>query len=364
MKLMTRYVRAAYEIKQKLLRALRRTPLPVTPSVRQSYVKSIKYPVQFYDFIYDMLHPTTRSVTTLKQDSSQAISAVRFKNIVELLSKGEHPVQYPVAAEIALYADRIRSNLRSFDHPPRHTDVGQHFSSSSSLGIKGRLLANLVRISRPKSCLEAGTAYGISTHFIATAQASCGIEPRIVTIEGFSPQTEISALSLIDKYGVSVRPLHGMVDEVLKQLASEPSTFDFFFHDARHRGDDYVNDFLTVLPMLNPGALVVIDDIRWDELSTSKVEPSSGACYQGWLEVVQHKRVACAIEVDGSIGVMLIGDHHADFTASANISRKRGRAADEGGWRKSARRPPPARRYGRARLQVGPIRVDVGRKCY
>jgi hypothetical protein len=43
-------------------------------------------------------------------------------------------------------------------------DVGLHFGVSSSLGHKGRLLANVIRLCRSERCLELGTAYGNVGH--------------------------------------------------------------------------------------------------------------------------------------------------------------------------------------------------------
>ena len=56
---------------------------------------SIKYPAQFYDFVYNMIRPITRSLTTLKQDSSQSISSVRFRNAVKLLCDGSMSSRTP-----------------------------------------------------------------------------------------------------------------------------------------------------------------------------------------------------------------------------------------------------------------------------
>ena len=73
---------------------------------------------------------------------------------------------------------------------------------------KARLVFNLVRASKPNSCLEIGTAYGISAFLIARCQELCSVQPHVVTIENFSPQKEISKSFLQKHCPQGVKTLH------------------------------------------------------------------------------------------------------------------------------------------------------------
>ena len=267
----------------------------------------LKYPVQFYNFVYEQLSPLNHKLAILKSNAGNKPLAIRFDKFLDMLKYGEHPVQMPSAIDIALYADRMRSDLRAFDNLYRHYDVGEHFSISSSIGKKGRLLMNAVRSCRLTSCLEIGTAYGVSAFFIMEAQKQCEMEPRLTTIEGYSPQKEISSKFLGERYGDAVRLLHGGKRDLLHEISTSSSDqFDFIFHDGGHRGDDYVEDFETLVPVLRHEAIIIIDDIRWDEEGTGNqpTKKSIRSCHQGWLEIIQHQKVKCAVEVDDSIGII------------------------------------------------------------
>jgi predicted O-methyltransferase YrrM len=99
-----------------------------------------------------------------------------------------------------------------------------------------------------------------------------------------------------------------MTDEMLGTVAEMGRAFDLMFHDADHSGDSYVGDFGRVLPVLKPGAVVVFDDIRWQRDASARPLGSSPQmdCHAGWLRVTEHPRVRRAVEVDRSIGIVLL----------------------------------------------------------
>jgi len=148
--------------------------------------------------------------------------------------------------------------------------------------------------------LELGTAFGISALYLMRAQALCHERPRLTTVEGFSPQKELSSEFLSRVFGANVRIVHGLKADVLPIIASGTETFDFFFHDAGHVGDAYVDDFIQLEPVFRPGAFVVYDDIRYHQTHTK----SRRTCYEGWLAVSQHPRVRCARELSLNMGIL------------------------------------------------------------
>jgi predicted O-methyltransferase YrrM len=257
-------------------------------------ISSLKYPTEFYSFVYDQMKSLRRTVVTVREGQSDT----RLAKFIASIASSENPTQLPAVIEIGRYADSVRSDLRELGD----SDVSEHFYISSSLTTKGRFLSNLVRYCRVTSCIEIGTAYGISSMFMLASQQQCGIRPNVTTIEGFSPQKEISSAKLKDKYGDSVTTLHGLKEDIIISLLDNGPQFDMLFHDGSHRGDDYIEDFKKVRKILKPNSIVVIDDIRWGAPSKA----SKLTCHEGWLEVVKEPGVRHAVEVDGSIGVLLL----------------------------------------------------------
>lgn len=77
------------------------------------------------------------------------------------------------------------------------------------------------------------------------------------------------------------------------------------FHDAGHSHEAYVNDFSQVSQALVPGAVVLFDDIRWED-ERWELRSKPGNTYAGWKEVVSHSRVSYAVEIDGDLGLLLL----------------------------------------------------------
>ena len=78
---------------------------------------------------------------------------------------------------------------------------------------------------------------------------------------------------------------------------------DFVFHDASHSRDAYVRDFELLAAGLPPGAVVLFDDIRWED---ERRAGASAQTYAGWTAVVAHARVRRAAELDRNMGILLL----------------------------------------------------------
>ncbi|MBO8152847.1 MAG: class I SAM-dependent methyltransferase [Candidatus Marinimicrobia bacterium] len=97
----------------------------------------------------------------------------------------------------------------------RKKNVGK-FCRTFSISHKwGLLLFKFIREYRPRTCLELGTALGISTAYIASA---CEINKRgkVITIEGskslmFKALENLRAIELNKR----VKPINGQFDDVL-----------------------------------------------------------------------------------------------------------------------------------------------------
>jgi predicted O-methyltransferase YrrM len=196
---------------------------------------------------------------------------------------------------------RVRQAIAATADPA----VARHFASASSPPFRLAILAELVRHARATSILEIGTGYGMSAIAMARAQAA----PRLVTLEASEPQKSLSRRQLETAFpDGGVEPIGEDKVSATARLIARGDRYDFVFHDGGHDGDAYMRDFTALLPALQPGAMFVIDDIRWDDKEgvRQRTRHSSRTCYEGWREVVAHPRVTGALEVRTSLGVLLL----------------------------------------------------------
>jgi predicted O-methyltransferase YrrM len=256
----------------------------------------IEFPREFLELVCALIGPVSHRVAVLRRADGS-----RLDYFTSRWCPNMPPLPISLAVEIARDADRFRANLTGFERPVfGFFDVSDHFAASSSLGRKGRLLANLVRAHRPRRCIELGTGYGISSRLIVETQLRLGLAPQFTTVENFSPQKELSRELLARRHGDGVQLVHGRVAEVLSAMPTDAAArFDFAFHDAAHTGDAFVEDFAALLPRLNAGAIAMIDDIRFPPRPGSK-----RTSYEAWREIAAHPNVLCAAEIDRQIGVV------------------------------------------------------------
>lgn len=119
----------------------------------------------------------------------------------------------------------------------------------------GQFLQVLLGIKQAERILEIGTGIGYSTLWMALAPAQRN--KHITTVE-IEPDRYKRACHFFNVAGVSsmVTPLLGDAHEVIPQLQD---SFDFVFMDAAK--GQYPEFFQKVWPMLEPGGVLVIDNI-------------------------------------------------------------------------------------------------------
>jgi len=156
---------------------------------------------------------------------------------------------------------------------------------SSIHGPWGRFLLRLARELRPESCLELGTAIGISA-----AYQGAGLELNgrgiLRSIDHSAPLIG-HARDLLEALRIDrVELVTGELDEVLEGLAAEAEPVQMVFLDAFRERDANLRQFRRLLPHLAPGAAVVIDDIRW-----------SSQMRRTWEEISSHERVDTSVDL-------------------------------------------------------------------
>lgn len=269
----------------------------------QQVQQELYYPQAYLTLIQECLQPKTIEVKQLHENSQpERPASRRFATLVSAL-KNLPAIDFPTAQTAALIADRFRHDRTTVESASWIGDVGTHFELSSSFGLKGRILSTIVRYAQSRRGIELGTAYGMSALFILEMMKTQGRDFHLATLEGSEPQFTLASTLLKERYGDRVSCYYGWTQDIVPEIVNGLENVDFMFHDAGHSKKDYVRDFNAILPILAPGAIVIIDDITWNDPRFCSEDPKT---YEGWLEVASHPRVLEAVEVDYGLGLLLL----------------------------------------------------------
>lgn len=124
-----------------------------------------------------------------------------------------------------------------------------------------RFLKLMLKMNRPKSILEVGTAVGFSA--ILMAQYSDD-DCNITTIEKYEKRIPIAEENF-KKSGFSERInfLKGDATEILRDLANKNMQYDMIFMDAAKA--QYINFLPDVLSILKSGGVLITDNVLQDD---------------------------------------------------------------------------------------------------
>jgi predicted O-methyltransferase YrrM len=308
MKPITKVARTVSREREEVLRDRYNADIVLLAGLQGGLLSEVREPVAYVEFLRGCIEHTAFSITPVKEtDSSRCPAAIRFRTLLDILKSGVPPLEFSRAREIGLLADRLSNSLDPFQRNEKGWewigDVGLAFRIASSFARKGRLLSAIIRVCQTDRCLELGTAFGMSALFILHALRANRGEGHLTTVEGWEPQFSISLGILKERFGNMVCCRFGLIDEILPSVVESTGALDFLFHDAGHSCEDYIRDFGLVIQALAPGAVVLFDDIRWDD---PRFRASPPQTYRGWREVVKHPRVRQAVEIDGALGLILM----------------------------------------------------------
>tara|TARA_R110000751_G_scaffold100068_2_gene193856 strand:+ start:161182 stop:161823 length:642 start_codon:yes stop_codon:yes gene_type:complete len=131
---------------------------------------------------------------------------------------------------------------------------------------QGRVLSMISKLIRPKSVLELGTFTGYATLCLAE-----GLHPEgeIHTID-VNEELEDFQRKYFDKsgYGTQIQQHLGSAVDILPTL---DKTFDLVFIDADK--PNYVNYFHLIIDKLNPGGIILSDNVLWHGKVIEPVDP-------------------------------------------------------------------------------------------
>ena len=139
----------------------------------------------------------------------------------------------------------------------RATHIHTIHGRMASGHLQGRLLKMLVQMQRPRNVLEVGTFSGYSALCLAEGLEEGAL---LYTFE-INDEMEDFTRPWIEQSGLQdkIRFIIGDANELAPQLGVR---FDMAFLDGDKR--TYLDTYHTILPLMNPGALIMADNTLWD----------------------------------------------------------------------------------------------------
>lgn len=145
-----------------------------------------------------------------------------------------------------------------------------------------QLLFRMVQYYQPKSILELGTSFGITTAYLASGNAAA----KVYTCEG-AQQIAAIAQHNFNQVGIqNCTLLKGDFAQTLPALFSIVNQFDFAFVDGNHRKEPTLQYFNQLLAHSTGKAILIFDDIHW----SSEMEAA-------WLAIQNHPSVTVTIDL-------------------------------------------------------------------
>jgi len=143
--------------------------------------------------------------------------------------------------------------------------IGDIARSSLKPKKYSRLLFRMIQQWQPKTVLELGTCFGVTTAYMANGNKSA----QVFTMEGAPAIAQVARHNFSELQLTNIELIEGNFDATLPELtarlraANQP--LDFIFIDGNHRKEPTLRYFQELLPLLGENSVVVFDDIHWSE---------------------------------------------------------------------------------------------------
>jgi predicted O-methyltransferase YrrM len=145
-----------------------------------------------------------------------------------------------------------------------------------------RLLFRMVHFYQPHTIVELGTSFGITTAYLAAANAAS----EVFTFEGAETIATLAKQHFVHLRLPNIRLITGNFDNTLLPALQKMKQVDFAFVDGNHRKEPTLRYFNWLLPYMRPGSVFVFDDIHW-----------SAEMEEAWQVIQSHPSVTCSIDL-------------------------------------------------------------------
>lgn len=175
--------------------------------------------------------------------------------------------------------------------------------AASSLKKKkyAQLLFRVANHYKPKTILELGTSFGISTAYLASANNNI----PLYTCEGATSIAGIAKHNFKELGLGNIHLTEGDFASTLPPLLSQLKKVDLAFIDGNHRKEPTLNYFQQLLNHSTASSIFIFDDIHW-----------SAGMEEAWEEIKKHRAVTLTIDLF-FIGIVILSP---DFNHKQHFS--------------------------------------------
>jgi predicted O-methyltransferase YrrM len=145
-----------------------------------------------------------------------------------------------------------------------------------------QLLFRLANMNSSRTILEVGTALGITTMYLASANTKA----QVMTIEGDRNLCTYAQKNFEQQKLTNISLHCGKIDDLLPDLLASTDQLDFVFFDANHTKEATLRYAEWCFSKAHSSTIFVIDDIHW-----------SASMKEAWLYIKQDKRVRLSIDI-------------------------------------------------------------------
>lgn len=153
-----------------------------------------------------------------------------------------------------------------------------------------QLLFRMAQYYKPKTILELGTSFGISSAYLASADTV----PEVHTCEGAASIAAIAKQNFKELGMQNIHLTEGDFGNTLPPLLAKLNKIDLAFIDGNHRKEPTIEYFTKLLNSSTPSTILIFDDIHW-----------SAGMEEAWEEIKQHPAVTLTIDLF-FIGIVIL----------------------------------------------------------
>lgn len=147
---------------------------------------------------------------------------------------------------------------------------------------QSQLIFRLVNYFNPNSILELGTAFGITTSYLASVNS----KSQVVTVEGCPNLAHIAHETFKALNITNVELLLGNFTEKLPKALKKLEKLDFVFFDGHHEKEATINYFNQCIPLSHNDTVFVFDDIYY-----------TPEMLAAWNEIKRHPKVKVSLDL-------------------------------------------------------------------
>jgi len=154
--------------------------------------------------------------------------------------------------------------------------------SSLTSSFYCQLLFKIINHYKPKTILELGTCFGVSTLY----QSSAALNAQVITLEGCPQIAKVANKSFSAMKAKNIELSIGRFEDTLPTALGKLGKLDYVFIDGNHRKQPTIDYFNQCLKYAHEDSIFIFDDIHW-----------SVGMEEAWEVIKKHPQVKSTIDL-------------------------------------------------------------------